>query len=114
MLVAIFLGLWQWYDKRARSTELDEVDRNFFRRQDFRRWVGIGVMLILAAAIAVEPFITARIRGHPRRRCGILAIDLFVVCVLILVLLALAISPTDGDDALCPPSPRRAAASSVS
>jgi hypothetical protein len=62
MLVAIFLGLWQWYDRRARETNLDEMDQDFFRRQDFRRWVGIGVMAALALAIAIEPFASARIR----------------------------------------------------
>ena len=34
VLVAIFLGLWQWFDRRARDAGVDEADRYFFRRQD--------------------------------------------------------------------------------
>jgi peptidoglycan/LPS O-acetylase OafA/YrhL len=49
--VGLFLGLWQWYEKRARHGEMDSTEHEFFRRQDLRRWVGIGMMFLLAAAI---------------------------------------------------------------
>jgi hypothetical protein len=53
ILVAFFLGLWQWYETQGRDTDLDEEDRRFFRRQDLRRWSGIGLMLLLAVAIII-------------------------------------------------------------
>jgi hypothetical protein len=54
VLVAVFLGLWQWYDKLAREPDMDEADRDFFRRQDRRRWFGIGLMGLLAIAIFIS------------------------------------------------------------
>ncbi len=88
VLVAVFLGLWQWFDKRAR--EVDEIDRDFFQRQDLRRWIGIGMMLLLAAAIFfVDPSETSQ-SPQSLRQLGQLA-NLFFLIALIIGLLALAL-----------------------
>jgi hypothetical protein len=50
-LIAAFLGLRQWYEWRARDTDLTEYDRGYFFRQDVRRGLGVAVMLILAAGL---------------------------------------------------------------
>ncbi len=88
VFVAVFLGLWQWFDKRARV--VDEVDCVFFRRQDLRRWIGIGMMLLLAAAIFVvdptEPSLSPRTLGQLGQ-----LLNLFCMIALIIGLLALAL-----------------------
>jgi NhaP-type Na+/H+ or K+/H+ antiporter len=50
-LIAAFLGLRQWYERRARSDDLSDRDRGYFFRQDLRRGIGVGVMLLLAAGL---------------------------------------------------------------
>ena len=89
-LVAIFLSLWQWYDRRARQGDLEPRDRVFFHRQDVRRSIGIGMMLLLAGAIfIVDPSETS---WSPTSlwQCGQLA-NLFGLVALILGLLVLAL-----------------------
>ncbi|AMV39424.1 hypothetical protein [Planctomyces sp. SH-PL62] len=49
-LIALFLGLRQWYEQRARGGLADE-DAAFHRRQDVRRWLGVVVMATLAAVV---------------------------------------------------------------
>ena len=49
--IAIFLGLRQWYESRARDPILSDFDRGYFARQDLRRGLGVGIMLILALGI---------------------------------------------------------------
>ena len=88
--VAAFLGLWQWYDKRARRADADATDRLFFKRQDVRRSIGIGMMLLLAIAIfLVDPPETSR---SPRSLWQLAQLaNLSFLIVLILGLLALAL-----------------------
>jgi hypothetical protein len=90
VLVAAFLGLWQWYDKRARRADADATDRLFFKRQDMRRTIGIGMMLLLAIAIfLVDPPETSR---DPRSLWQLAQLaNLFFLVVLIIGLLALAL-----------------------
>ena len=40
-LIAAFLGLRQWYERRARSQTLSSADQSHYARQDYRRWAGI-------------------------------------------------------------------------
>jgi hypothetical protein len=88
VLVAAFLGLWQWFDRRAR--DVDEVDRVFFQRQDLRRWIGIGMMLLLAVAIFVvdpsQPSMSPQTIGQLGQ-----LVNLFCMIALIIGLLALAL-----------------------
>jgi hypothetical protein len=88
--VAVFLGLWQWYEKRARQEELDSVDREFFRRQDLRRWVGIGMMLLLAVEIFVVDAAAGEAAARSTRRLVQMA-NLVGLVGLILGLLGLAL-----------------------
>ena len=62
-LIALFLGLRQWYEHRARG-ELPDVDRVFYRRQAVRRWLGVALLGTLSALVVlgsrVEPRVGAR------------------------------------------------------
>ncbi len=88
-MIAAFLGLRQWYERKARG-ELDGPEEAaFFRRQDVRRWLGVGVML----ALAIEVFLGASVepraggRGNPR-----FVVVWLVVLSLIVVMLGLALA----------------------
>ena len=52
-LIAVFLGLSQWYEWRARETDLPDKDRSHFRRQDLRRIAGVVLLIVLAIEIWV-------------------------------------------------------------
>lgn len=62
-LIALFLGLRQWYEHRDRDG-LSDADRLFHRRQAVRRWLGVAVLGTLAALVVlgsrVEPRVGAR------------------------------------------------------
>ena len=51
--VAIALGLIQWSGSRNRDADLTEADARDFVRQDWRRGVGVVLMLLLALGIYV-------------------------------------------------------------
>jgi hypothetical protein len=86
LLVAIFLGLWQWFDRRSRDPHPDPKDLAFFQRQDQTRYIGVAVMvavalfLIVGSSHALELYSTK-----------LLALVWLIVCVLIVLLLALAV-----------------------
>jgi len=50
-MIAVFLGLRQWYEWRARDPDLPAMDQSHFRRQDLRRAVGVFLLLWLALEI---------------------------------------------------------------
>ena len=62
-LIALFLGLRQWYENRARG-DLSDVDHRFYRRQALRRWLGVAVLGSVATLVIfgsrVEPRVGAR------------------------------------------------------
>ncbi len=89
-LVAMFLGLWQLFEKRARSADMEPADRAFFWRQDLRRWVGIGMMFLLAVGIfSAGRWDAANAADSGRDLVRVLTV--FGLIVLILGLLALAL-----------------------
>jgi hypothetical protein len=63
-LIAIFLGLRQWYEWRARGGDLSDDERGYFFRQDVRRGLGVAVMLILAAGLYFGSRIPPKVAGH--------------------------------------------------
>lgn len=65
-LIALFLGLRQWYEHRSRG-EQDEVDRRFHGRQAVRRWLGVAVLGTLAALVLLGSRVEPRVgeRGNP-------------------------------------------------
>jgi hypothetical protein len=63
-LIAVFLGLRQWYEWRARDSDLPDHDRGYFFRQDVRRGLGVAVMLILAVGLSVGSRIPPRVAGN--------------------------------------------------
>ena len=87
-MIAIFLGLRQWYESRAREPILSDLDRGYFFRQDLRRGLGVGIMLILALGIWIGARIEPRVAG----KANLAFVQVwFVVIVLILILLAVAL-----------------------
>lgn len=62
-LIALFLGLRQWYEHRARG-DLSDADRVFYGRQAVRRWLGVAILGTLAGLVVlgsrVEPRVGAR------------------------------------------------------
>jgi undecaprenyl pyrophosphate phosphatase UppP len=86
LVVAVFLGLWQWFDRRSRDPHTSSEDLDFFRRQDRRRYGGVAVMVAVALLFIVGSSRTLdRVFGP--KLLGVWV----VVCVLIVVLLALAL-----------------------
>ncbi len=86
-LIAVFLGLRQWYEWRAREVDLPQEDRSHFRRQDLRRAAGVILLILLAIEIWIGSEIPYRIANRPSR--AFVFIWLFVGIELI-ILLALA------------------------
>jgi len=63
-LVAVYLGLRQWYERKAREPDLSDADREYLSRQDVRRALGVAIMLILAAGISIGSRIEPRVNGR--------------------------------------------------
>jgi len=88
-LIAIFLGLRQWYERKARDPDLSEADQIHFSRQDVRRGLGVGLML----AIALLVFVGARVEARDQGKANLVFFQLWVaVLALIGVLLTLALA----------------------
>jgi hypothetical protein len=85
LLVATFLGLWQWFDRRSRDPNPPPLDLDFYRRQDLRRSVGVAVMVALAFLLVVLSIQALAV--YSRMLWLILCT---IVCALIVVLLTLA------------------------
>ena len=87
-MIAVFLGLRQWYEWRAREQDLSEHDRRYFFRQDVRRGLGVTVMLILAAGLYFGSRIPARVDGH----ANLTFVQVWLAIIsLIIVMLGLAL-----------------------
>jgi hypothetical protein len=87
-LIAVFLGLRQWYEWRAREPELSDRDRGYFFRQDVRRGLGVAVMLILAAGLYFGSRIPARVGGS----ANLTFVEVWLAIIsLIIVMLGLAL-----------------------
>jgi hypothetical protein len=88
-LIALFLGLREWYERKARKPELSPADDRHFTHQDLRRRLGVGVLL----AIAVLALAGSRIEPRAVGRQNVLFVALwFLVLTLIMVLLGLALA----------------------
>jgi Ni,Fe-hydrogenase I cytochrome b subunit len=87
-MIAVFLGLRQWYEWRAREQELSESDRGYFFRQDVRRGLGVTVMLILAGGLYFGSRIPPRVDGH----ANLTFVEVWMAIIsLIIVMLGLAL-----------------------
>ncbi len=86
-LIAVFLGLRQWYETQAREPDLSEFDRAYFARQDVRRGLGVALMLILAAGLSIGARIAPRVNG----RANLMFVEIWLgEIALLFVLIALA------------------------
>jgi hypothetical protein len=64
VLIAVFLGLRQFYERRSRENDLSEVDRIYFGRQDRRRYGGVAILLAIAAGLSIGSRMPTRVQGH--------------------------------------------------
>jgi hypothetical protein len=87
--VALILAWRQWRESQGRETDLSEADVAHFLKQDIRRWIGVGLMLVLAVGIAVGS------RLPPKAAAGgansMFVLIWLAICILVLVLLMLAL-----------------------
>jgi hypothetical protein len=67
-MIAAFLGLRQWYERKGRDEPTSAEEARYFRRQDVRRWIGVAVMLALAADVLLGSWVAPQVggRGNPR------------------------------------------------
>jgi di/tricarboxylate transporter len=87
VLIAAILALRQYLERRGRGPDLSEADARHFARQDVRRALGLGVMLLLAVGLVVGSRLEPRIAG----RTNPLFLQVWLgVFFLIFVLLVLA------------------------
>jgi hypothetical protein len=87
-IIAVFLGLRQWYEWRARERDLSDVDRGYFFRQDVRRGLGVAVILILAGGLYIGSRIPPKVAGH----ANLTFVEIWLAIIgLIVVLLILAL-----------------------
>jgi hypothetical protein len=87
-MIAVFLGLRQWYERRARDGNLSQADRGYFFRQDLRRGIGVGILLVVALGISAGSRVSPRAAGGVNR----VFVDIWLfVLVLVAALLALAL-----------------------
>jgi len=82
-LIAVFLGLWQWYEWRARERDLSDLDHGYFFRQDVRRGLGVAVMLILALGL----FFGSRIPHKVARSVNLTWVVVWMAIIALVVLL---------------------------
>jgi hypothetical protein len=87
-LIALFLGLRQWYERRARNLDLSDADRSHFARQDARRILGVVILFAIAAIVAITARLAPAVQGKANPAFAELWL---IVLALIVVLLALAL-----------------------
>jgi hypothetical protein len=87
-LIAVFLGLRQWYESRAREPDLSDLDHTYFVRQDLRRGLGVAIMMILALGIVIGSVIEPQVGGKANMTFVMVWLGM---SALILFLLALAL-----------------------
>jgi hypothetical protein len=85
VLIASFLGLRQWYERRARESNLSDLDRRYLHRQDMRRSAGVAVMLLLAAGISIGGRIEPRING----RANVVYLEVWLAVIALLVFMVI-------------------------
>lgn len=88
LLIAAFLGLRQWYERRARDLDLSVADRAHFMRQDARRGLGVAVLLAIAALAAATARLAPKVGGKGNPAFAELWL---IILALIIVLLTLAL-----------------------
>lgn len=87
ILVAALLGWGEWRDRRGREPDPSPEDARHFAGQDARRALGIVVLVLLAAGIAIG----SRVPSRVDHRANPLFVGIWLgVFVLVFVLLSLA------------------------
>lgn len=88
-LIAIVLAWRQQVDRSRRGSDLSDADSLHFRRQDRRRLLGAGLMVVLAIGLVVGTEMSPGTREQPNLAWLRLWIG---VCLLVLMLLGLALA----------------------
>ncbi len=63
-LIALFLGLRQWYERRVRTENVSPEDRAHFAKQDARRNLGVGTMMATALLVGAGSYVPPRCGGQ--------------------------------------------------
>jgi hypothetical protein len=88
-LIALFLALREWFERKAREQYLSPADELYFWHQDVRRRLGVGVLIAIAALALAGSRIEPRAAG----RANLVFVVLWLtVLTLIVVLLGLALA----------------------
>jgi len=86
VMIAAFLGLRQWYERKGREEPGSADDAEHYRRQDVRRALGVGVMLALAAEVFFGSWVEPQIGGQGNPRFVIVWLVVLSLIILMLVL----------------------------
>jgi hypothetical protein len=86
VLIAGFLGVRQFFDRRSREPDLSEADARHFVRQDVRRALGVGVMLLLAVGLVIGSRLEPRIAGRTNPRFVQVWLGVFFLIFVLLIL----------------------------
>jgi hypothetical protein len=85
-LIALFLGLRQWYERRARELELSAEDLVHYSRQDVRRRLGVGVLSVIAVLVLAGSRTSPRVEAKPNLVFLVLWLVVLALIVLLLIL----------------------------
>ena len=88
-MIALFLGLRQWYERRARLEPSEchvetAAEQAFHRRQDVRRGLGVLVLAALAVLVFAGSWVPPRIHG--KGNLGFIGVWLAVMALVVLAL----------------------------
>jgi hypothetical protein len=84
--VALALLAWQWAESRSRASDVFDEDPIYFARQDVRRWVVVGVLLLLAGGVFAGSRMEPRLPAGPNPNFIETWIGVFILVIVLLVL----------------------------
>jgi hypothetical protein len=88
-MISLFLGLRQWYERRAREPDLSHADQLYYSRQDVRRNLGVAVLFGIALLVLVGSRVAPQVQGGG----NLLFLQIWIaVMALIVILLILALA----------------------
>lgn len=92
--VAVVLALRQYREWLGREDDLSEADAKHFARQDMRRGIGVGVMVLLAPGLSIGSRLEPRVGGRTNPMFVPVWLGIFVLIFALLVLALLDLIAT--------------------